>query len=1356
MAKGLYTKLLVAAIAFSFFGMAFGGFSGFARETQDRLDIVDIESFTMETRNTVDESIIKEFDDGLRTLGRDSSDLIESQPPGEETKGLFEDGFETYAAGAAPPDPPWYTDAPAGGTWPFWEDNLEDDILGENPDADPIGPWETTDAGWDGNFFYEDWEDYTLGTAPQGPDWWANVNGDATLGAVATPGGGPVGSMSMALDEGVGGDSYCVISADNFGPATGFDQANIEFWVYTGPDQTTDADFGVYFWSTAGPAAIAMSFMSQAFGPGTAGLVWWCNDVLMAPGYDYIEIFDDTWYHVEIAYDLTGTEGWFDIIVNGVGGGDLETGPYPFIDTSADTPETLQIYGGDDAADPYPSNHMIDELRHYVPVPGGTQDIYIVDTYSSSWDGGTQSMFMEQNSEPVQAFTEASFGPPYMFGTMMNGWFFVQTETVATSDGAVFYFIDFAGSYLAGFRFNGGNIEYYSAGGWVIAMAYADATEYIFEFEMNDLTQEYNGIWINSAEQALNVPMGENGAGIAGFRMEGTPGTPSRIWADYPGASGGDDDSIVEVSTDVAHTGLNSLHIYERGATAYTTAEIAYDEGYGVKYGEFSFWFNIADPVGGGDILLFDSTGSNLITWISIGTDLGGGEHPGTLEFIDNDGMGLWIIPGPSFTVGTWNNLSIRYDINADTFDVLWNSVVFGTYGMYDLGVCNDFFSASFRGDQFGFPAMPLNIYYDDVSLWIDDPPAPPTDVNTAQAVGAGPGGVPVVEGSQISGDAAASASLVLDAPAGITPDELLLLIAMNEDATATPQFSDNLAGWNFVADSGDTASDVHIGVFWRIADGTEGASVTITAESSDGWMGFYARISGADTAAPIHVSNFASAGNSDPHNVPSITTTTDDCLAIYGLSFDGGDGTPFSVGVPWTEQGDIGYGAANGGIAGTWGTLDVATAGGTGNAAVDCAASDGGAFFQLAIAPPTGSSPDDIEVMWTLSTDDGAGANDVAGYNIYGSDAEIGGTFLGGPWALRGTVGAGVTSWFDTGEYLDAVNNIWYFVTAFDTYGTESVDSGNASKFNVAPVMSNVLASGLPEVLVPVGTIVTVTANVYDDSSTWEDIPKMDEAEWYDDFVGDPGEGAGTPMTIVDGVWNWPLEMLTVNIDTAAWGDGESHLIYVRGHEAGPGNTGTGWGTPIGVWVNTTSAPSYYDVPIDPTAGFGDWVFVSFPVEVSGSIETVLNDTINGDFGTTWDIAKWYDASDQMDPWKTYSIYNPGLSDMPAFDQTMGVWLRLLSNGGNFAITLGVSGTYSAAPVVIQLYAGWNLVGYPTAVSELATDALFGTGASLVAIWTGAAPYISDEALADVTMLEGNAYWVLVPFDTPWTVNQA
>ena len=73
----------------------------------------------------------------------------------------------------------------------------------------------------------------------------------------------------------------------------------------------------------------------------------------------------------------------------------------------------------------------------------------------------------------------------------MEAWFEVKTDTVAAnSNGANIYLVDYMGNYVYGFRFNGGNIEHYTAGSWVTLMPFSADTEYFFEFTMDDSAQE--------------------------------------------------------------------------------------------------------------------------------------------------------------------------------------------------------------------------------------------------------------------------------------------------------------------------------------------------------------------------------------------------------------------------------------------------------------------------------------------------------------------------------------------------------------------------------------------------------------------------------------------------------------------------------------------------------------------------------------------------------------------------------------------------------------------------------------------------------------------------------------------------
>jgi hypothetical protein len=386
------------------------------------------------------------------------------------------------------------------------------------------------------------------------------------------------------------------------------------------------------------------------------------------------------------------------------------------------------------------------------------------------------------------------------------------------------------------------------------------------------------------------------------------------------------------------------------------------------------------------------------------------------------------------------------------------------------------------------------------------------------------------------------------------------------------------------------------------------------------------------------------------------------------------------------------------------------------------------------------------VNVQWDLSADDGAGQNDVTLYNVYYSDSATAGTSAG-PFNYLGSVPAGSNIYRHYGEASDLVNNIWYVVTAHDVY-SEGYSTGRATKFNVAPAAQSVLVNGVTNVTVTAGTPVALTANIFDDSSTWEDILKIDEAEWFANT--DPGVGLGNAMTN-DSAWDSITEPFTATIDTSAMTG--NNQIFVRGHEAAPGNTGTGWGAiSASVWVNVTGGSPPYTIDLAGHTA-GQWVFVSFPVVVSGNIETILNDATLGDGQTTWDVAKWANAQDVTDPWKTYR-FGSTTNDLVTINNQMGVWLHLTANAGDAVLTLGQIGTYSVAPIAINLYVGWNLVGYPSATSQLAS-AIMPINVDYVSVWQAASPYVTDYSnLALVTMSHGNGYWVHVNADCVWTVN--
>ncbi|MCK4266651.1 MAG: hypothetical protein KAX31_05175, partial [Thermoplasmata archaeon] len=158
------------------------------------------------------------------------------------------------------------------------------------------------------------------------------------------------------------------------------------------------------------------------------------------------------------------------------------------------------------------------------------------------------------------------------------------------------------------------------------------------------------------------------------------------------------------------------------------------------------------------------------------------------------------------------------------------------------------------------------------------------------------------------------------------------------------------------------------------------------------------------------------------------------------------------------------------------------------------------------------------------------------------------------------------------------------------------------------------------------------------------------------------------------------------------------------------------------------------------------------FPIEAVGNVSQVFDDSTHGDGGTAWDVIRWYDNFDKE--WKEFATFKPSsLNDIDVVDNKFGFWINITSNTGDYMLTVG-TGHSPIASVNINLFLGWNLVGYPSATARFGSDTL-PPEADLVSYFDPGQPYlIHDEIPGSVTLLEGNAYWVHVVADTVWVVD--
>lgn len=156
-------------------------------------------------------------------------------------------------------------------------------------------------------------------------------------------------------------------------------------------------------------------------------------------------------------------------------------------------------------------------------------------------------------------------------------------------------------------------------------------------------------------------------------------------------------------------------------------------------------------------------------------------------------------------------------------------------------------------------------------------------------------------------------------------------------------------------------------------------------------------------------------------------------------------------------------------------------------------------------------------------------------------------------------------------------------------------------------------------------------------------------------------------------------------------------------------------------------------------------WNMISAPlIQNNTSIQTVLSS-----IEEKWNCIRTYDTLNAE--WNINATFWPDqLNDIHSLDHKTGFWINITEPN----VTLTVQGL-EANNTNIPLYAGWNLVGYPTLNEAIdISDALWGTGADRVMVCDTSEPYNIKEVGPAYLMKPGEGYWVHVTSDTVWTIN--
>ncbi|UCG69452.1 MAG: PKD domain-containing protein [Thermoplasmata archaeon] len=161
-------------------------------------------------------------------------------------------------------------------------------------------------------------------------------------------------------------------------------------------------------------------------------------------------------------------------------------------------------------------------------------------------------------------------------------------------------------------------------------------------------------------------------------------------------------------------------------------------------------------------------------------------------------------------------------------------------------------------------------------------------------------------------------------------------------------------------------------------------------------------------------------------------------------------------------------------------------------------------------------------------------------------------------------------------------------------------------------------------------------------------------------------------------------------------------------------------------------------------------WNLISIPLNQTGSDLELILKSIEGEY----DVLQWYDASDSCDPWKHYHVSKPShLNDLSEINYQMGIWIHITKEGGT---TLYLEGDRPTTSRFINLYSGWNLVGYSDKTNRLRNEALrnLTNRADVDLIQTYNSETQKWEEIGENDYLEvGKGYWVHAKTDCIWEV---
>lgn len=199
-------------------------------------------------------------------------------------------------------------------------------------------------------------------------------------------------------------------------------------------------------------------------------------------------------------------------------------------------------------------------------------------------------------------------------------------------------------------------------------------------------------------------------------------------------------------------------------------------------------------------------------------------------------------------------------------------------------------------------------LYNEDKSLDRDSIEEALNNHYNVYAVGAPPPANPVIASStSLSNSYDGIGSASIDMPPEVSSGDLILVIASIDDSTNEKVLSAPV-GYTELMYQGNSFTDIHLLVFYRISDGTEGSAIDINynLQSANEIAAFALRITGTAPAAPSILWSSPANYSSDFLDFPSVVTTSANSLIIATSATDGSDMDPFVISgaiPPWPNE---------------------------------------------------------------------------------------------------------------------------------------------------------------------------------------------------------------------------------------------------------------------------------------------------------------------------------------------------------------------------------------------------------------------------------------------------------------------